>query len=154
PHSDPRAEDNAWRLQRTLFDRGLVGIGSVPVPGGDARCFLASDLVRTPRRLGAFTRGHTTMSSLGSNGRFANQLFQYAYTKLYALRHGVTAAFPAWQGRPLFGLEDPACDGLAFPKREFHGFTDDDRRLWEMDDPPIDIDLWGYFQEIPECWRK
>jgi hypothetical protein len=25
--------------------------------------------------------------------------------------------------------------------------------LWEMHEPPIDVDLWGYFQEIPRCWQ-
>ena len=94
------------------------------------------------------------MSSLGSNGRFANQLFQYAYVKLYALRHGVTAAIPAWQGKQLFDVDDPSCAGLAFPELRFNGFFDDDRPLWDIDDPPIDIDLWGFFQEIPECWRR
>jgi glycosyltransferase involved in cell wall biosynthesis len=26
--------------------------------------------------------------------------------------------------------------------------------LWERDDPPIDVDLAGYFQELPACWRS
>jgi glycosyltransferase involved in cell wall biosynthesis len=94
------------------------------------------------------------MSSLGSNGRFANQLFQYAYVKLYALRHGLTAAVPDWEGRALFDLQDPFCTGVALPQLSFKGFTEDDLNLWEIDDPPIDIDLLGYFQEIPECWQS
>ena len=147
-------DGDVWRLQRMLFDRGFVAIGSVQARGGEARCFLASDAVRSVRRLGAGTRGHITMSSLGSNGRFGNQLFQYAFAKLYALRHGATAAFPPWEGQQLFDLDDPPCAGLALPTLRFNGFSDEDRRLWERNDPPIDIDLWGYFQEIPECWRK
>ena len=152
--SGPLDDGNGWKLQRTLFDCGLIGIGSVQVAGGKARCFLASDAVRSLHRLGAGSRGHVTMSSLGSNGRFANQLFQYAYVKLYALRHGVTAAIPAWQGKQLFDVDDPSCAGLALPELRFNGFFDDDRPLWDSDDPPIDIDLWGFFQEIPECWRR
>jgi hypothetical protein len=66
----------------------------------------------------------------------------------------VTAAVPAWQGRELFNLDDPNCAGLALPQLSFQGFTDDDRALWEKDDPPIDVDLWGYFQEIPGCWQR
>ena len=38
-------------------------------------------------------------------GRFANQLFEYAYVKLYALRHGATAALPAALKRRVEGLE-------------------------------------------------
>jgi hypothetical protein len=144
----------AWKLQRALFDRGLVGIGCVQVAGGEARCFLASDAVRSLHRLGAGSRGQVTMSCLGKNGRFANQLFQYAYARLYALRHGVTAAVPAWAGKYLFDLDDPSCADLALPQLCFRGFIDDDRLLWNRDEPPIDIDLWGYFQEIPRCWRN
>ncbi|HXJ79106.1 MAG TPA: glycosyltransferase 61 family protein [Candidatus Methylomirabilis sp.] len=152
--SDSLADGRIWRLQRQLFDHGLVGIGSVQVAGGEARCFLAADAIRSVHGLGVGTRGHVTMSELGRGARFANQLFQYAYAKLYALRHGLTAAIPPWDGQQLFGLADPTCEGLDFPKRLFNGFTDEDRRLWDMDDPPIDIDLLGFFQEIPACWQN
>ena len=142
------------KLRRDLFDRGLVEIGCVRVASLDARCFLAADAVRDIRQTGTKSRGHIMMSTLGSNGAFANQLFQYAYLKLYALRHGLTVATPAWQGRRLFGLKDQPCADLRFPKLQFHGFSDEDRQLWEKDDPPINVDLWGYFQETPKCWRE
>jgi hypothetical protein len=148
------SNENAWRLQRCLFDRGLVALGCVPVLDGDAHCFLASDAVRSVRGLGLRSRGYVTMSSLGSNGRFANQVFQYAYLKFYALRHCLTAATPPWEGQEYFDLDDPACAGLAFPELRFRPFTDDDRMLWDRETPPIDVDLWGYFQEIPECWHR
>src|SRR5512140_3166357 len=54
----------------------------------------------------------------------------------------------------MYGLADPLCAGPALPQLNFNGFTDDDLRLWEVDEPPINIDLWGYFQETPECWRR
>jgi len=146
-------DGNAWKLQRALFDRGLIGLCSVRVANGEAQCFLVSDAIRSVSRLGIGLRGHVTMSSLGSNGRFANMLFQYAYVKLYALRYGLKAATPEWEGKQLFNLDDPSCSGLALRELRFGAFTDDDRALWDIDDPPIDIDLWGYFQEIPECWR-
>ncbi len=145
---------NAWKLQRTLFDYGLVGIGSVEVAGGEARCFLASDAVRSLHRLGVGSRGQVSISSLERNGDFANQLFQYAFVRLYALRHGVTAAVPAWRGKYLFNLDDPPCADLNLPQLRFRAFIDDDRVLWERDEPPVDIDLSGYFQEIPQCWRR
>ena len=152
-NSSQLSDANAWKLQRTLFDRGLVAIGCVQVKEGEARCFLVSDDVRSLKHLGIGTRGQVTMSSLGGNGRFANQLFQYSYLKLYALRHGATAALPEWEGKELFCLEDPSCAGVHLPRLSFAAFTDDDRMLWDMDEPPIDIDLWGYFQEIPRCWQ-
>src|SRR5208282_4313769 len=145
---------NAWKLQRTLFDYGLVGIGSVEVAGGEARCFLASDAVRSLHRLGVGSRGQVSISSLERNGDFANQLFQYAFVRLYALRHGVTAAVPVWRGKYLFDLDDPPCADLNLPQLRFRAFIDDDRVLWDRDEPPIDIDLSGYFQEIPKCWQR
>jgi hypothetical protein len=145
---------NVWKLQRILFDLGLVGIGSVQIADCEARCFLNSNYVRSLDSLGGWSRGRVAMSSLGNNGRFANQLFQYAYVKFYALRHGLTAAIPAWDGNQLFGLEDPSCVGLNLPELSFGYFSEDDLVFWKVDEPPVDVDLWGYFQEIPECWQK
>src|SRR5262249_21771606 len=120
-----------------------------------ALCFLASDAVRSFGRLDVESRGHITMSTLTEPGAgFANQLWRYAYVKLYALRHGLTPAFPAWEGNQLFGLADKPCAGFAFPRISYPGFADNDREFWDWDYPPIDIDLHGSFQEIPECWRR
>jgi hypothetical protein len=151
--SSQLGDGNVWKLQRTLFDRGLVSIGSVHITAGEAHCFLASDAVRSLRRLGAGSRGLVSMSSLGGDG-FANQLFQYAFIRLYALRHGVTATVPAWQGKYLFDLDDPSCADLALPPLRFPAFVNEEEALWDKEEPPIDVDLSGYFQEIPECWRR
>jgi glycosyltransferase involved in cell wall biosynthesis len=148
------SDGGAWKLRRSLFDRGLVCIGSVPVAGCQALCFLASDAVRSVRQLEVESRGHIAISILPEGARFANQLFRYSYVKLYALRHGLTAAFPEWEGQRLFGLDDKSCEGLALQRLSFPGFSDEDLELWKRDDPPIDIDLVGYFQELPECWRR
>ncbi|MGA2117475.1 MAG: glycosyltransferase 61 family protein [Bryobacteraceae bacterium] len=148
--SDP----NGWKLRRSLFDRGLICIGSVPVADSKALCFLASDAVRAFNHLHVESRGHVSMAVLLQGAAFGNQLFRYACAKLYALRHGLTPAFPAWQGNQLFGLKDEPCDGLDLPKVVYPGFAENDREIWEPDEPAINIDLDGYFQEIPECWRR
>jgi glycosyltransferase involved in cell wall biosynthesis len=151
---DQLSDGNAWRLRRSLFDRGLICVGSVQFAGCKALCFLASDAVRAFNQLDVESRGHISMSVFLEGAGFANQLFRYACVKLYAVRHGLVAAFPAWQGNQLFGLADKSCDGLALPGLSYPGFADNDRELWDRDDPPINIDLVGYFQEIPECWRR
>ncbi len=151
---DPLAAETARQLRRSLFDRGLVCIGAAQAMGSKALCFLTGDAVRSLHNLDAESRGHVTFATLTEGGRFANQLFRYAYARLYALRHGLTAAFPEWEGGPLFGLHDQSCAGLSFPRLSFPGFSDEDRQLWDKQDPPIDIDLAGYFQELPECWRR
>jgi hypothetical protein len=94
------------------------------------------------------------MSTLTDGAGFGNQLWRYACVKLYALRHGLTPALPPWQGNHLFGLQDESCEGLDFPTIFYPGFADNDRELWDRDDPPINVDLSGYFQEIPACWQK
>jgi len=151
---DPLIDEKGWRLRRSLFDRGLVCIGSVHVAGTKALCFLASDAVRTVRHLNVESRGDISMPTLVLGAGFANQLFRYAWVKLYALRIGMTAAFPAWDGNQLFGLADKSCEGLDLPRVTYAGFEDKERELWETDDPPVNIDLAGYFQELPECWRR
>lgn len=47
------------------------------------------------------------MTLLGSQGRFGNQLLQYAFARLYAKQYGLVAEFPDWIGRDLFDLDDP-----------------------------------------------
>ena len=153
-NSTEATDGTVWKLQRILFDLGLVGIGCVQIAAGEVRCFVSSEAVRSAHSLGVGSRGRVTVSSLGKNGRFGNQLFQYAFVKLYALRHGLSAAMPAWEGSQLFGLDDPSCAGLDLPELRFSAFSKDDQVLWKMDEPPVDVDLCGYFQEIPECWQK
>ena len=143
-----------WRLQRALFDHGLLALGAHRVGDWTADCFLASDAIRSPCRVGGTTRGIVTMSTLGSTGRFANQLFQYAYAKLYALRHGLEPMLPRWIGNELFGLDDKCWAAPSCRELRFGTFDDSDLVLWEMNDPPVDIDLYGYFQELPACWER
>jgi Glycosyl transferase family 11 len=47
-----------------------------------------------------------TMSSIGQLGRFANQLFQYAFLRICAERSGARVECPAWIGQTLFGHQD------------------------------------------------
>lgn len=151
----PGQIDNSdWKLRRTLFDRGLICIGSVLFPGWKALCFLAGDAVECLNNLDVEPRGYISMSALLLGAGFANQLFRYATVKFYALRHGLTPAFPRWEGNRLFGLEDKSCEGLKLPEVVYPGFAENDREIWQQDESLINIDLSGYFQEIPDCWRR
>jgi hypothetical protein len=150
----PQGGADAGRLRRSLFDRGLVCIGAVSLGARQALCFLASDAVHSFDRLDVESRGHVTMSTLVEGAGFANQLWRYACVKLYALRHGLTPAVPEWQGNQLYGLRDESCAGFDFPALGYPGFADNDREFWDEEYPPVDVDLRGFFQEIPECWRE
>ncbi|TWA82811.1 glycosyl transferase family 2 [Azospirillum brasilense] len=133
-----------------LFDRGFV-----PLRGaGPGRLFVRSAILPDPADAGADEGARVAMTSLGSNGRFANQMFQYAFLRLYGLRAGAPIQVPAWDGEALFGLSDDRPDPNALPEIRFYDFDGDDRILWALDAPPAGVDFWGYFQEVPESWRQ
>jgi len=86
-----------------------------------------------------------TMSTLGANGRFANQIFQYAFLRLYALKHELRIETPSWIGQILFGHSDPPIsrnlpmvveksDNLIEARSSFASQT------------YTNVDIWGYFQ--------
>jgi len=82
---------------------------------GFALGFTRSSIIRFRQHFGAppkplvppSGRDRVQMTTLGGNGRFGNQLLQYAFVKLYAERHGLTLEVPDWIGRDLFELDDP-----------------------------------------------
>lgn len=47
-----------------------------------------------------------TMSTLGQKGGLGNQIFQYAFLKIYALDNGLSVETPSWVGQELFGHQD------------------------------------------------
>lgn len=72
------------------------------------RTSLYPGMARPVRQAAADPReSRIAMTVLGRHGRFGNQIFQYAFLKLYARRHGLTAETPDWCGRYLFGADDP-----------------------------------------------
>ena len=84
------------------------------------------------------------MTSLGYNGRFGNQIFQYAYLRLYAASRDAKVETPDWMGRDIFGLDDP------LPSKQlphlFENQFDFSSRPTHPSDHPANVDLWGYFQ--------
>jgi glycosyltransferase involved in cell wall biosynthesis len=142
-------EEPIWRCWPLAFDLGFVPVACNAC--GDL--FLRSSLVTDTRRLGGRSRGRVTMSTLGSNGRFANQIFQHAYVKLYGLRHGCGVELPEWDGTAIYGAGDPLPETPLPAELRYYAFDDDDLELWKLEAPPIDVDFWGYFQELPDCWK-
>lgn len=74
------------------------------------------------------------MRTLGQIGSFGDQLFQYAYLRLYARAHGLVAQIPEWDGDLLF--DTSACQRIAEgPLAELP---------WTVDRfVPLIIDYWG-----------
>jgi hypothetical protein len=84
-----------------------------------------------------------TMSTLGANGRFGNQLLQYGFLRMYGAEHGLSVEAPDWIGRDLFDLDDPLLAGELPPVRETEvdlvaSLNRQDPRVWR------NADLWGY----------
>lgn len=85
------------------------------------------------------------MSSLGKNGRFGNQIFQYAFLKVYARRHHVKVEVPHWIGNYLFGHHDsPILKKLPVVKQISWQLHRD--HIPNAKTPFKNVDLSGYFQ--------
>lgn len=92
------------------------------------------------------------MSTLGVNGRFANQLFQYLYLRLVAERIGGVVQTRAWPGRALFGLDDQDVLRPIQPLQESE--MPDPAGLLDGSVPyPGEADLMGWFQMHSSKYR-
>lgn len=92
-----------------------------------------------------------SMRTLGANGRFGNQLLQYAFLRLYARQHGLTAQTHDWIGRDLFGCDDPLPGG-SFPSLD-ESQVDLFASLNGQGRVYADHDLTGYFCGHTGAWR-
>ncbi|SNT63972.1 Glycosyltransferase involved in cell wall bisynthesis [Tardiphaga sp. OK246] len=141
------------KLVKLAFDVGFIALA------GDwaqykTVVFLRSERIVDLSGIGGPEFGRVSMSTLGRNGRFANQLFQHIYIRFYALRHSLVASHPNWIGEVMYGLPSPpAITEAKLPELRFYAFDNDDLYLWRMQEAVYDVDLWGYFQETPECWQ-
>lgn len=86
-----------------------------------------------------------TMRSLGKNGRFGNQIFQYAFLRYYARKHGLDYQVPAWIGQRLFGLNDPPISNV-FSKCKVARKDDLDMVCYKS--PLVNVDFEGFFHEL------
>ena len=80
-----------------------------------------------------------TMRQLGRKGRFANQLFQYAYLRLTSPQ-GYQCA--PWVGQYLFGHDDPAVTFKFWQAKERKVYEAEKSNLATLDN----VDLVGHFQ--------
>jgi len=96
------------------------------------------------------------MSSLGKNGRFGNQLFQYFHLSLLAETHDAIVQTTPWVGQSLFALKDThpiidsplMCEANRGVKlNECFGIQFDPLSLINRDvSLPVSTDFIGYFQ--------
>jgi Tetratricopeptide repeat len=125
---------------------------------GQAAAFSAAALLRfrmahgRPVRPRAASPGSRVQcTGLGLDGRFGNQLLQYAFVRLYAQRHGLIAELPDWIGRDLYDLDDPL-PSAALPLLSEHQ-VDWLALLAQDATPRLDVDVQGYFVGETAAWR-
>ncbi|MEG4013533.1 MULTISPECIES: FkbM family methyltransferase [unclassified Microcoleus] len=85
-----------------------------------------------------------TMSTLGINGQFGNQIFQYAFLKIYAKQHNLRVETPEWIGQYLFGHNDPIISRQLPIVEERHPIVP--AQIPYQKDPCKNVDFWGFFQ--------
>ncbi|HVW25565.1 MAG TPA: FkbM family methyltransferase [Polyangiaceae bacterium] len=83
------------------------------------------------------------MTTLGLNGRFGNQLLQYAFLRLYADPRGLEVEVPDWIGRDIFGFANPE-PAEPLPVLEEDHF-DARAALQGSIGGPTNVDLYGFF---------
>lgn len=96
------------------------------------------------------TRPVITMKKLGHWGRFANQIFQYAFIRVYCLKNNFQYQVPAWCGQYLFGHHDPpvTCNGFksindGLGREAYDGYSSG---IAGSNPPICNVDICGYFQ--------
>lgn len=87
-----------------------------------------------------------TMSTFGTNGRFGNQIFQYAFLKIYAKEHDLQVQIPRWPiGEYLFGHQDPEISQI-LPQIRESSEEIAESEIFNANPPLKNIDIRGYFQ--------
>jgi hypothetical protein len=133
------AERRLADYDRVFFDHGLLRLDDPET----AALYLRSDRIMDPLAVGGRTRATVAMSNLGHNAGFANQLFQYAFLRLYGLRHNASVETPPWIGEELYGFP-PHRISQRWRMKKGDEFSVRELALWSRNHPPVDVDFWGY----------
>ena len=144
--------DNDFATALTCYEAAIA------LNPGHAVPFTRRALIKLRRAFGDPTaprgrdkaRPFVTMSGLGSDGRFGNQLLQYGLLRLYAAKTNSQPLAPDWIGRDLFGLNDatPGCESGSCVVDERTALS----VLAGTAQPQINIDLRGYFCGDTGAW--
>jgi hypothetical protein len=88
-----------------------------------------------------------TQSTLGINGRFGNQIFQYAFQRILARHRKMAIQTAPWIGQELFGHRDPPVTALSLPIcAEGRDFAEAIYPAALFAGGPPRFDIYGFFQ--------
>lgn len=85
-----------------------------------------------------------SMATLGHNGRFGNQLFQYLFLKCYAKDNNLEVQVPPWAGNQLFATSDPVPKDVRLAFRQSEESIESGKPMHPSS--LANHDIWGYFQ--------
>jgi len=139
-------------LDRTLTADELAqfpaGTQALPIPEGDGWS-------RSHYKLqwGMPVEPFLSIASLGHNGQFGNQLFQYAFARIYADMTKRPLMTPSWAGTKLFGLKDRPIVQVYPHFRDLAWREEDSELLKNFAEVPPTLDISGYFQFHTSWYR-
>src|SRR2546427_571854 len=81
---------------------------------------------------------------LGQWGRFGNQVFEYAFIKLFGRTHHLRVETSPWVGNQLFGAADPQVH-KQFPQHLESTYALKDSKVAQIAFRPFNVDLCGVF---------
>ena len=88
-------------------------------------------------------RGRISMSTLGMNGRFGNQLLQYGFLRMYAESFQLRVETPEWIGQYIYGFNYPRA-GNDLPGIEENGDFFVKSLNSEVPETLVNRDIWGF----------
>ena len=142
------------RFRFALFDAGYFKVRTNGRAGGHlSSLYVRSDLVTNTGIIDIDDKHVVSMPSLGHAGRFGNQLFHYLFLTLYGIRHDCQIASSRWSGEDIFGLQ-PRRLARRLPLLVPTDDNFDPLIYWNMEHPPRDVEITGYFQCLPRSFRK
>ncbi|MFV0369931.1 MAG: FkbM family methyltransferase, partial [Hyphomicrobiaceae bacterium] len=136
-------------LDLFLFDQGFVRIATATPydPSWGDAAYVRSDLIADLQCLSQRRQHVVAMPSLGSNGRLGNQMFQYMFLFLYGLRSGCDVQIPTCSLSRYFNLPLSSPPGPDLPELKLLRDRETQIAL-EVDNPPRNLEFWGYFPTI------
>ncbi len=153
------------RVDQILFDLGYLRLNSILLMEQDRQWmdstyYIRSDLLDSFNILGERSNSVVTIKDFLAMGRFANQIFMFANLFLYSLRNNCTMELDDWAGTILYGLKTQPCT-RQLKRQEITPFFGAEKYLWAMEDAPVDVDFFAYFQELTDVlsrhrglWRR
>jgi hypothetical protein len=143
------------RVEEALAAYGQAGnlIPGHSAPFSRALCLTLAQMIeaKPPRPPAPSSSARAQMSSLGAIGRFGNQLLQYAFLRLYAAKHDLSAETPDWFGRYVYGCDDPLI-ASSLPVLDESSMDLMAALRGEHQAPPRNVDLRGYFCGDTRLW--